>query len=51
MGDAKELGAQTLEIMKRILEEEHLLTLNAMDNLSTTLKSLGKDDEAIKLMS
>ena len=42
---------QVLAIRERVLGQEHPDTLTSMDHLALTLKSQGRDDEAVALMA
>jgi len=46
--EAEELDVQVVEKRKRVLGQEHPDTLTSMNNLAWTLKSQGRDDEALE---
>jgi hypothetical protein len=48
--EAEELEMQVMEIMKRVLSDEHPDTLTSMHNLAFMLQSQACDEEALALM-
>lgn len=46
---ALQLRQQTLEIRKRVLDDEHPDTLQAMNNIASSYLTLGRYQEALEL--
>jgi len=49
--EAEKLHVKTLEILRRVLGEEHPDTLGSMNNLASVYASQGRNEEAEKLLS
>jgi hypothetical protein len=48
--EAEDLEVQVMKTRKRVLGQEHPATLTSMHNLAFTLKSEGRDNEALLIM-
>ena len=49
LNEAKQLGAQVLAMMKKLLGAEHPHTIRTMGNLASTYQRQGKLNEAMQL--